>query len=128
MKFPRCIISISILAFVLTACNVQQNYAVQYTFTNEVTTETKVEQTSDGIEVTIAFADISCDFQNLGAVLERQSSDFFLRISGAETSERCSSKFSASISGIQSGSYTLHVVYDKNGEMQQVLTRDFTVQ
>lgn len=100
---------------------------MQYSFSNEIITTSKFEPIDNGFNLEILFTDFSCDAKSFKAVLSRQGSDFVLTLSGNETDQRCSQKFSAEISGIQPGIYWLRVIYKKAGQDQQVLYQQFTV-
>ncbi|MBI3291168.1 hypothetical protein HYZ76_02690 [Candidatus Falkowbacteria bacterium] len=111
----------------MSGCKLQENYAVQYGFSNEVITETKFVITKDGVDMEIPFSDFSCDPKSFKAVLERRGNEFTMIIQGTETQQRCNQKFSAEIRGISSGDYTIKVIYKKSGEEQEVLYRDFSI-
>ena len=100
---------------------------MQYSFTSELATETEFETKPDGIKLAIPFADFSCDQKSFKAVLNRTGDTFNLTISGTETDQRCSQKFSADISGIAPGSYQLRVFYLKGDQSQQAMFKDFTI-
>jgi len=113
--------------FLLTACGLKENYSLQYSFTDVPTTETKVEATADGVKIGFPFADFSCDAASFTADLGRSNNTFILTLSGTETEDRCSQKFTATISGIPAGDYSIQMVYQSPEGDQQVLFRDFTV-
>lgn len=100
---------------------------MQYSFSNEIIVESKLQPKADGLELEVPFADFSCDIKNIKAVLDRQADNFTLIISGNETTDRCSEKFSAEISGIKPGTYWLKVIYRQGDQDQQVLYQQFTV-
>lgn len=117
-----------LLLLTLAGCSLQENYSVQYGFTNEVTTETKLNVTSGGMELQTPFADFSCDTKSFKADVSRQNDTFTVLLSGNETTERCTQKFFLSISGVQSGTYWIKVIYRKAaGEEQQVVYQQFKV-
>jgi len=119
--------TILLILVLLTGCWLKENYTMQYSFTSELATETEFETKPDGIKLAIPFADFSCDQKSFKAVLNRTGDTFNLTISGTETDQRCSQKFSADISGIAPGSYQLRVFYLKGDQSQQAMFKDFTI-
>jgi len=124
----KIILGILVPSLFLVGCQLKENYALQASFTNEVITKINMEVTSDGVKVDIPFADFSCEPESFKPILERKSNDFIIILEGNETSERCSSKFSAKITGISSGTYWLKVVYKKGEEDQRILYEEFKVE
>jgi len=116
-----------IIVISLAACRLKEEYSMQYGYSNEVVTETKVVTKSNGLNLEIPFADFSCDSTSFKAVLDRKDKTFTLSMKGTETTERCSQKFFANITGIESGTYWLKVVYDQGSQQQEVLYEQFTI-
>lgn len=124
----KIILAILALNLVLvTGCWLKESYSMQYSFSNEMVTENKLQPKADGLELEIPFADFSCDTKSMKAVLDRRGNNFILNISGTETQQRCSEKFSAEISGIKPGTYWLKVIYRQGDSDQQVLYQQFIV-
>lgn len=115
------------IIFNLSACQLVQNYDMISSFTNEIKTETKVESKSNGLLLEIPFADFSCDISSFKSKLNREGDVFTLMISGQESTKRCSQLFSANIEGIEQGDYWLKVIYNKNGDQQEVLYQEFSI-
>ncbi|NUM25428.1 MAG: hypothetical protein HUU49_02255 [Candidatus Buchananbacteria bacterium] len=126
---PRIYFFITLLFGTLffSACHLKEEYAVQYSFINELSTVTKVEPTGTGLKLEIPFADFSCDVANVKGVLKREMNTFILTLQGNETDQRCSQKFAAEITGIKPGDYEIKVVYLKGDQEQQVMYEKFTV-
>jgi len=114
-------------AFLFTGCQFKESYSMQYSFTNEIITQTILDLKDDSLEIEIPFADFGCELKNYKAVLERKEKDFILMISGTETENRCQAKFSAEISGIPAGDFWLKVIYDKAGDKQEVFYQPFSI-
>nr|AQS29869.1 hypothetical protein [uncultured bacterium] len=100
---------------------------MQYGFSGELITETKLESKPDGVYLEMPFADFSCDSKSFKASLDVSGKNLVLSLSGNETKERCSVKFYADIMGIKPGDYWLKVIYNKNGESQEVLYQEFNI-
>lgn len=112
----------------LSACQLEENYVMQYGFSNEIITETKFETIANGLKLEVPFADFSCDPQSFKGILDRKEKTFTLTLEGTETTNRCSQKFYANITGIQPGNYWMAVVYNKNGQKNQVVYEQFSIQ
>ncbi|MAF13354.1 MAG: hypothetical protein CMI53_00470 [Parcubacteria group bacterium] len=122
------LLMITILSAVtLSACQLKENFAMQYGFTNEIVTESKLEPTANGLKVEVPFADFSCDVESFKGVLDKKDSTFTLSLEGNETTERCSQKFFADIEGMQPGTYWFAVVYQKGDDQNQVVYEQFTI-
>ena len=123
----KIVLAVLILSFFLAGCKLKENYALQASFTNELTTKNSIEATSDGVVVSIPFSDFSCNPASFKPTLDRQGNDFIILLDGEETVERCSYKFSATITGVGSGNYWLKVVYRQGETDQQFLYEQFKV-
>jgi hypothetical protein len=129
MKKYITVFVLLVLSSLVIGCELKSSYSMQYGFSSEMTTETKIEPTAEGINLEIPFADFSCDSKSFKAVLDRdqQRNEFILNLAGNETEERCSQKFLAEITGISPGEYWLAVIYQKGEQQQQVLYEKFTI-
>ena len=128
MKKYFVIISIFFVAsLLLTGCNLKEEYAMQYSLINNLSTETKVESTPQGVKLEIPFADFTCNANSVKAVLARSQNTFTVTLAGAETAERCGQRFMAEITGVSKGDYEIKVVYLKGDREQQVLFEPFRV-
>jgi hypothetical protein len=121
------ILILLIAVLILTGCNIKENYSVQYSFSNEIITAVKFATKAGGVNLEIPFADFSCDAKSFKVQLSRQEDTFTLTIKGQETLERCSQKFSAEISGIETGTYWLKVIYLKGQTRQEVFLQQFSL-
>lgn len=127
MKRVLFITILLIFSFSLVACQFKESYAMQYGFTNEIITETKFEPTANGVNLEIPFADFSCDPKSFKGVLDKKENTFTLTLEGTETTDRCSQKFYADITGMQSGTYWMAVVYKRGDSESQVVYEEFTI-
>lgn len=126
MKFRY--FSLIILAlFILSACNLKEDYSVQYSFTSAPSTETKITPTAGGVDIEFPFADFSCDAKSFKADLGRSNNTFIMTLEGNETEQRCPQQFIAQITGIEPGDYSFQLVYRTLSGDQQVMFNQFTV-
>ncbi|HLC89794.1 MAG TPA: hypothetical protein VJG65_02430 [Patescibacteria group bacterium] len=108
--------SLIIFGLILAACQLKQNYTMQYGFSNEIITASQTSEAKDGFKIELPFADFSCDAKSFKAVLNRKENNFTITLNGVETQERCSQKFFAEVAGIKQGDYWLKIIYQKNQE------------
>ncbi|MFA6215386.1 MAG: hypothetical protein WC768_02370 [Patescibacteria group bacterium] len=127
MKNKFLFLALLFLAIFFTGCQLKENYAMQYSFSNEAAAQVKFEPKTDGVKIEIPFADFGCDPKAYKAVLGRKINTFTITISGTESAQRCAQKFSADISGMVSGDYTFKVVYQKGADKIEVLNREFQI-
>lgn len=121
------VIILVVAAIMLSGCHLKENYSVQYGFSNELITDSIFKANSDGYELTVPFADFTCDSQSVKANLARKNNTFTMVLSGNETTERCSYKFFAKITGVTSGDYEFKLIYQRENLRQQVMYEQFTV-
>lgn len=116
-----------VFALLLAGCQLKENYAMQYSFSSELITEADFQAKADGFELSLPLADFSCQPTEMKAALNRQGNNLTILINGPETTKRCSQKFSASVVGLKPTAYQLKVIYDREGQKQEILVQDFSV-
>ncbi|MDD2807734.1 MAG: hypothetical protein PHW95_04425 [Patescibacteria group bacterium] len=118
---------LAVAAIILSGCQLKENYSVQYGFSNELETESTFIANKDGYELTSPFADFTCDSQSVKANLARNGNIFTMILSGTETTQRCSYKFFAKITGVNPGDYEFKLIYQRDNLRQQVMYQQFSV-
>ena len=129
MKRFYFIIPIFISLVVLAGCELKENYAIEYGFSNELITQTTLRTVTSTVALETPFADFTCDVSSIKAAVARQNDTFTVTLAGTETSSRCSEKFSLQIHEIHPGTYWLKVIYNKTASQHEpVVYQQFTIQ
>ena len=124
----RFIVTALISALLLTACNFKDTYTMQYSFIAEPSTETVLTPRPGGLQLSVPFADFTCDAQSVKAVLNRDDAALRITLQGTETGQRCSQRFQAEIDGIAAGSYLVKVIYQKGNTAIEILSQEITIE
>ncbi|OGY47599.1 MAG: hypothetical protein A2840_00215 [Candidatus Buchananbacteria bacterium RIFCSPHIGHO2_01_FULL_47_11b] len=124
----RFMVTVLVSALLLTACNFKDTYTMQYSFIAEPSTETLLKPRAGGLQLSVPFADFTCDAQSVKAVLDRDNAILRITLQGTETEERCSQRFDAEIDGTGGGNYLVKVIYQKGDTAIEVLSQEVTIE
>jgi len=114
--------------FFVTGCKFSDDYTVQYSLSSQDFKNSSLSIEDGIVKLIIPFADFSCDPKSFKVDLDKNQNDFTLVIKGKETEARCYQAFIADVSGVESGSYTFKIIYDRtNNKQEVVMYKNFTI-
>lgn len=99
-----------IVLALIAGCNLQENYSMNYAFTDQVVSQTMFTTSTDGFSIRMPLLHIACDQAVAKATLERTGQHFDLIILDPNEQQDCMRQFSATVTGVLPGSYTMRVL------------------